>query len=342
MKRVLDNRITGPQLGYGLGILLLSLVGLGFFKWASMGPAPRALFSLTFGAYAGDTGVLAWIAKEQGFFQKAGLEVTLKGYKAGKFAVNALVADQVDLANSADFVLTRRSFAHTDLQVLATVAFSRTYRIIGHRDREIETPQDLIGKRVGLTQGTSGEYMAGHFLLRHGISLDQVTLVNLRPTELLAALQEDRIDAVSSWGTYVYAIKEQLGDQGVLFTIDESQGSYFLLLAKRNWIDTHAEQARRIVQAFVWAADYARQYRDEAIAAMIKRFDYLPDYGRYIWDQHTYRVEMPQALLSSMEEQARWLLQNRLISPQPIPNMLLLLRPEIMNAVHRTGVSLVE
>ena len=72
---------------------------------------------ITLGAYTGDTAALVWIAEDQGFFVENDLEVTIKGYEAGKLAADALLAGEVDVTTSAEFVFVSNAFDHDDLRV---------------------------------------------------------------------------------------------------------------------------------------------------------------------------------------------------------------------------------
>ena len=77
--------------------------------------------TLRVGAFAGDVGVLAWIAKDRGFYDQVGLNVDLRGYQTGRESVDALQAGQVDIATASEFVVATRSFAHPDLRILASL-----------------------------------------------------------------------------------------------------------------------------------------------------------------------------------------------------------------------------
>ena len=54
---------------------------------------------------AGKAGVLVYIAEGQGFFEKNGLEVTIKDYQSGKAAADALINGEADISTSADLFL---------------------------------------------------------------------------------------------------------------------------------------------------------------------------------------------------------------------------------------------
>ena len=50
-------------------------------------------------AYAGDTGLLVYLAQAQKYFSHNGLDVTISNYEAGKLAVDALFGRQSGFGN---------------------------------------------------------------------------------------------------------------------------------------------------------------------------------------------------------------------------------------------------
>src|SRR5437763_12974980 len=63
----------------------------------------------------------------------------------------------------------------------------------------IRTKADLRGKRIGFTAGTGSEVYTAVLLKAAGLSAKEVTLVNLRPQEMLPALAAGSIDAFDTW-----------------------------------------------------------------------------------------------------------------------------------------------
>jgi len=94
------------------------------------------------------TGVLVYVAEDQGFFEKNGLEVTLKGYGSGKACADALIDGEADISTSAGFVFVSNSFEHTDLRVFGTVAIKQVKELVTRKDKGITTIDDLRRYRI--------------------------------------------------------------------------------------------------------------------------------------------------------------------------------------------------
>ena len=59
---------------------------------------------------------------------------------------------------------------------------------------------DLKGKRIGLPRQTSAEFYLGRYLQLNGINLDDVTLIDLKPTQVEESLTKGDVDAVLDLG----------------------------------------------------------------------------------------------------------------------------------------------
>ncbi len=116
---------------------------------------------ITLAAYAGETGALVYIAQKQGYFEKNGLEVTIKDYQSGKAAADALIDREADICTSAGFVFVSNSFDYADLRVLGTVATAEVKELVARKDKGITTTDGLIGKKIGVTKKSGGEFSLG-------------------------------------------------------------------------------------------------------------------------------------------------------------------------------------
>lgn len=277
---------------------------------------------ITLGAYAGDTASLVWIAQDQGYFLANGLDVTIKGYEAGKLAADALLADEVDIATLAEFVLVSSSFDHDDLRVLGTVATGNVVELVARIDRDIQHPSDLKDKSIGVTRKSTGEFFLGRFLLFNGISLHEVTIVDLSPSEIVEAISNDEIDAALTWDPNIYEIKNRLGENWVSWPGQSGQDFYFILLGKEGWVETHASAVERFLKAIVQAEEFVERNREAAQQLIGQRFDNEPAYMQYIWSKHDFVVILPQTLIVVMEDEARWRMENNLTDQTTIPNYL--------------------
>jgi len=328
----------------GLFLAVIVVVGfiIGSYFWLSRkqpqkytGPVEK----ITLAAAEYLTGALVYVAQDQGFFKKNGLDVTIKGCSSGKACADALMAGEADISTSAGFVFVSNSFEHTDLKVFGTVATKQIKELVARKDKGITNINDLKGKKIGVTKKSGAEFQLGVFLTFNGLSQQDVELVDLRPPQIVEAISNSDIDATFTWDPYLYKIKNELGENAVSW----SGGSdfYFVLLAKEDWIKNNPKAAERFVRSLVQAEDYIKENPGESKEFARKRFDYGSDYMDYSWPKQEFSVILPQAMLIAFEDQARWRIENNLTDATEVTNYLDYIYMDALEEVKPEAVTII-
>ena len=305
-----------------IGIIAVAVV-TGGYLWLSQekpdeytGPAMK----ITVAAAAYLTGTLVYIAEDQGYFEKNGLEVTLKDYGSGKAAAAALIDGEADISTSAGFVFVSNSFDHADLRVLGTIATAQVKELVARKDKGIASTDDLRGKKIGVTRKSGAEFQLGVFLVFNGLLYEDIEVVDLKPSEMAGAISNGDIDALFTWDPYLYKIKNELGENAISWHGGED--FYFVLLAKEDWIKNNPEAAKRFIKSISEAEDYIKGNSKESKEFVIDRFHYEPDYIGYSWPSQKFAVILSQAMLVAFDDQARWRITQGLTDAREIPNYL--------------------
>lgn len=305
-----------------IGVMALAVI-IGTWLWfRQQEPIPYTgpVESITLAAYAGDTAALVYVAQDRGYFEENGLAVTIKDYEAGKFAADALIDGEVDICTAAGFVFVSNSFAHADLRVFGTVATAEVKELVARKDRGITTTDDLLGKKIGVTRKSGAEFSLGEFLIFSDLLPHDVKLVDLKPSEMVRAISNGDIDAAFTWDPYVYAMKEELGDNAISWP--GRKDFYFVLITKQDWIRNNPAVAERFLKALLDAEDHIKRNSEEAKEFIKDRFDYESDYMDYSWPQQEFAVILSQAMLVAIENQARWGIKQGLTDAAEAPNYL--------------------
>lgn len=259
-------RSTTIHVGMVAAVVLIAL-GLGLWLWPRQpSPDTASMEPLTIAAYEGAVGALVHIADAQGFFVEHGLAVTIKPFEAGKRAADALLAGEADVATASDVVLVSQSLQHEALRVLSTVALADTNELVARKDHGIHHPADLRGKTIGVTRQSAGEFYLGTFLTFQGLSMQDITVVDLQPSALVEALTHGEIDAALTWHPNVFHMKQRLGAQAISWPGQSRQDYHFLLLSPAEWIRTHPRATEGVLHALLRAEDSVRKHQAEAQA----------------------------------------------------------------------------
>ena len=119
-----------------LAALLLTALGL----WScSKEEYSRKLETITIGAPPLEQHALIFSAIEQGIFAKNGVNIVIKDYSAGIYAIVGMLKDEVDIAEATEFALIQEAFQAKQIKVVAcTDKFDIAY-VVGRKDRGIKS-----------------------------------------------------------------------------------------------------------------------------------------------------------------------------------------------------------
>jgi NitT/TauT family transport system substrate-binding protein len=263
---------------------------------------------------------LIYIADDRHFFADNGLNVTIKSYDTGYNAVNGMLNKENDIAVATEFVIVGKALEQEKICSIGIIAKYQTYYIIGRIDNGIENASDLGGKRIGYTRGTVGEFYLGRFLELHGFNLGDVTLVNTPPSQFTDTIGNGSVDAIIVYGPYVETIKDRLGDNAVVWRAQSGQLGYWNAISRDDWAAQHPELIDRFLRSIDQAADYTINHPVESKAIVQKRLRADDAYIDSAWNDTRFGLSFDQSLISAMDDEGRWLINNNLTSGRKVPN----------------------
>jgi len=124
-----------------LWVVLAVVVIGGFFIWQNRAKQPKELQHVTVGIQTSPAMALVMIAKDKGFFEKQGLNVELKEFTAGKFALEAFLGGSLDFSISGDVPVTLATLQGNKFVVPAQVV-GRTkneVRVVARKEAGLNT-----------------------------------------------------------------------------------------------------------------------------------------------------------------------------------------------------------
>jgi NitT/TauT family transport system substrate-binding protein len=309
-----------------LGILasaLLLIVIAGYLCQAGfLFPAgPRE--KITIGTNLNEMVGLLFVAENRGYYQAQGLEVVLKAYQTGLEPLRGVREGRLDLASCAEFALVGEIFTGgTGLRCLAAIGSGEVDMLIARRDKGVNRPEDLRGKTIGVPRNTSAEFFLGRFLTLNHISLQDVTVADIKPLDLVNALAAGKVDAVLIWAPVTYDIMKKIGDNAIAWPAQAGQNVYRLLVTREEYIKSKPGTLEKLLRALEQAAEFAGKYPDETRAIIAQRLNVNITDLQAGKSPINYELFLCQALVLTMEDQARWLMRNKLTSQTRLPNYL--------------------
>ncbi|MCB1955583.1 MAG: ABC transporter substrate-binding protein [Rhodocyclaceae bacterium] len=283
-----------------------------------------------------------FIAADKGFFAAEGLDVSITHFQSGKATLAGVIDESVDVGTSADAALVSSALECDCFRILATFAYSHTNnKIVARRDRGIAAVTDLVGKRLGVALGTTGEYYALYGLLADGVDPGSVSFVDMQTSQLPTAIANGEVDAISTWEPNIWRASHALGDQAIVFVNREVLRHTFNLATRPAFADEHPELLVRLLRATQRAASFVTQHPEEAREIIARSLDVPADYLEQTLPDYQYGVGLDQFLILTMESEARWS-QGTRGGTGPIPNFLQLIDSRALKASFPESVRLIE
>ncbi len=290
------------------------------------------------------TSVLAFVALDQGYFEARGLDVQVETYPSGKRALQeGLFSGRADIAWSHEVPLALAGFERSDFAVIAAELWAdNVNRIIARQDRGIETPTDLRGKRIATQQASAVHYFLHLFLLRHGMTEDDISLTFLPPEALPEALVAGDIDAFSMREPFVSEAASRLGENAIVFEEPGIAEQAQVVVARRVTLDENPQVARKILEALLDAEAFVARNPGRSAIISARFLDTAP--ASMAAQLATFRIQvgLPQALFILLESEARWATTTGLAKHTVIPNYLGLIDTGPLESLKPEAVTLIQ
>lgn len=224
---------------------------------------------------------LLYLAKREGYFERAGVDVELVPAAQTPMAVAALRSGQGEMANiSVDALISLHREGVADVVAIHSSGKTIPYVIAGRKDLTLET---MAGASFGIGRIRSLDHdLSSRVLEGHRVNVDTLQLVPLGEPKVRAqALATGRIDATTmSIGSFLAMPGRERFR--VLVDVTDFFDTVPLVtkvdVVRRATLDTRGEEVQKVLEALTLAArDYA-QNPEKWVTDMTKaRPDVLPE-----------------------------------------------------------------
>ena len=272
----------------------------------------------------GGLAVLPLIAKEQGFFDTAGIAATIVNKGDGKSSLDSLLSKDCVFATCGETPLAALGFSRDDFVVLASISSSESAtKLLARRDAGIKNGGDLKGKHIGARRGTLSHYYLDLLLKQYDIAPRDVTVHFMESKELPQALARGEIAAYSGSDEFLLNGMKALGDRSVILEEPGLCFSSINLVARKQFVAENKDAVKKVLAALIQAEGYLADNPTKAWESVQRlKAATRPALEALVRDQN-YSVTLSQSLLLTLEDNARWMTDNRLAPPgASYPNYL--------------------
>lgn len=323
------------------------LVALAVIVWSVIGCKPPDKQAglrekITFAYTTAPDAVLVHIAFAKGFFAEEGLDATPQPHAFGKLALESVVEGKADLAAVGDTPFVFAVMNGRKITTFATILTSnRNNAIVARQDRGIVKPSDLLGKKIGVTFGTTSDFFNYSFLLFHGIHEKQVRRISMSPGDMDEALSTGKVDVVSTWSPFRQQMQKKLGSNGVTFFGETLYTETFCVAAPQEYAGKNPETLKKVLRALIKAETFVKQHPEESRRLVTEFTKTDKAIIEDTWDVFTFEVALDQGLLVNFEDQTRWVIKNRLATRTDMPNYLDFIYDNALRSVKPEAVRIV-
>ncbi|MCI0563180.1 MAG: NrtA/SsuA/CpmA family ABC transporter substrate-binding protein [Nitrososphaera sp.] len=308
--------------------------------------AERVIPNVTIGIQVSPAMTLVMVAKEKGLFLKEGVNVELKEFTAGKFALQAFLSGAIDFAVSGEVPVALATLQGNPIRVVTQVV-EKTHnevRVVARREKNVSQPEQYFKKKkrkLATSFGGGPEFFTYSFLKRYEIEPNQIEILSQKPEDMPAALATGSVDAIAIFDPFAFIAEIRMGDKGVSFADPTLYSEFYVLNARPDQIT----QSPQVIEAIIRALDKAGQAIDkdpESAKAILQKYTKLDrPVIDGIWNNFVFRPALTQTLLEYWKAQAAWARDTGKVTPETeVPDFRTVVEPKFLKKVNHKAVKL--
>lgn len=222
--------------------------------------------------YSSWAGWWPWaIAQEEGIFTANGLNVQLKWFDGYLESLQAFSAGQLD-ANCQtlnDTIAFAPNSINGQVVVLVNDNSAGNDKIIVAEN--INTIQDLKGKKVALEEGLVDDFLLSFALEKNEMSRKDIQVVNLETGAAAAAFAAGQVDAVGAFPPFWLTALKRKGSKELLSSAEFPGAIPDLLVVSQKLVNERPEVVQGLVKTWFDIREFMQKNSEKADAIMAKR-----------------------------------------------------------------------
>ena len=241
-------------------ILALPAAAAGAYVLPAAGQAPT---KVTIATGVDPSFAAFYVAKEGGFFERNGLDVTVNTGPSGSAMIAFLIGNQIASAYGAEQAGVSAHVRDPNVVAVAEgVALLRWISVLG---RGITTMEELKGKRVGVARGTGSETFWLSVVAKLNLNPADYTIVNVEAPEMVAALERGNIDAFAVWEPWPTRAQRAIPNTHILVNNEAIQIVRNYVYMNKAWAEQNRPTTERLMRSLIQASDFLDSNREEAV-----------------------------------------------------------------------------
>nr|WP_243421220.1 ABC transporter substrate-binding protein [Pseudoflavonifractor phocaeensis] len=204
-------------------------------------------------------------AVKMGFFEEEGLKVNLTEFQDGPTIIAAMENGSVNFGYIGQGA--HKLCVKGNATIIALSHISNGDALIGGPG--ITSVEDLKGKTVAYSSGTSSEDILRNSLAAHNMTMDDITAMDMDAASVVTAMMSNGVDACATWSPNSLTILDGMEGATKLtdnMTFADTSVSLASWIATPGYLEANRDVAVRFVRALFKAMDYASDGHFEEVA----------------------------------------------------------------------------
>ena len=216
---------------------------------------------------------LAVTARDKGFFEEMGLDVEMVEFQGGPAEIAAMASGDIDISQIGHGA--HALCAEGEAVIFQIDCTSLADAVIGNKDKGVGTIEELKGKTVAVTSGTSAEIILNLALQSVGMTQDDIETVEMDANGIVSAMISGNVDACATWSPGTATIMDALGDKGVMLANNQDYVDQVTFpssfITSQKYADANHDILVRFARALQKAGDYRAENIDEVAKLVAKQ-----------------------------------------------------------------------
>ena len=214
-----------------------------------------------------------WVAMEKGFYEKNGANAQVAGiFKAGPEEMSAFAAGALDMGYVGEAPATTAVANRVAKATVLAQVNTEGSAIMVKKGSSILKPADLAGKTIAIPgHSTVQDFLLQKALRKFKVDPKKVSIIVLKPPEMIGALKTGQIDGFIAWEPYP-AKAQTMGVGEALLTSNQIWKNHpcCVLVSDDGFRHLHPKNVEGLVKAHVQATDFIHEFPDEAVKIGMK------------------------------------------------------------------------
>lgn len=215
-----------------------------------------------------------FLAKEQGFYKDAGIDLKIIEGKSSSSTAQITAAGQTDVgfvSGPAAITLINKG---APVKIISEVVHGNFQAVASMEKSNIKEPRDLVGKTVAVCPGCAQLPMLQGMLAKAGIKDGEVNIQNVDQSAHISMLEEGKVDAVAGDPNTISIEMEKRGDKvSNMFFKDWGIGLLnYVLIARDDKLTQNPDLYKRFIAASLKGWRAAIDHPEQGIDALQKQY----------------------------------------------------------------------